>query len=82
MDLDSEVIDVDDSDVEFIGEEVGPSASSGGNNTTKDNIKLTTAATDNIKINNQQNTNKSQQQSQSNIEAMDTEDILPKNNLT
>lgn len=66
MDLENEVIEVDDSDVEFVGEEevVASSANTSPINKIKNNKKNT--------------------KNQSNLpsEPMDTEDILPKNNLT
>lgn len=69
MDLESEVIDVDDSDVEFIGEEEvisaaaqAPSASVASPTTNK-NIK-----------------NQQQPSVEPKVEAMDTDDILPKTN--
>lgn len=61
MDQDGDVINLEDSDVEFIGEE--PSAS---------------VANNKMKINKNNKNQKKQQPS----EPMETEDILPKNNLT
>lgn len=74
MDLESEIIDVDDSDVEFIGEEQvhstpapsqTPSASAAASPTANKNTK---------------NKQQLQTQQQQPVEAMDTEDILPKTN--
>lgn len=64
MDLDNEIIEVDDSDVEFVGEE---------------DVSESTSSPSSNKIKNNKNT-KNQPNLQS--EPMDTEDILPKNNLT
>lgn len=60
MDLQDEVINLEDSDVEFIGEEETPSASIANKTNQKNNKK---------------------QQNQP-VEAMETDDILPKNNQT